>query len=94
MAQTPRNNNMNHRHVKCGFGRVHFKMGTKISTAPTGRGRDLIFGGGGFAPTAKNQSKERYRRDICLSFTPEVKHTPWKQMVKESAYRRRATRRR
>ncbi len=53
---------------------VRFKTGAKISGAPTGRRKKLIFGGGA-KPHRQKSIKERYLYDGRLAFAPKLKRT-------------------
>jgi hypothetical protein len=53
---------------------VSFKTGVKISSAPTGRRRKLIFGGGAL-PRRQKSIKERHLYDSRLIFAPKLKRT-------------------
>jgi hypothetical protein len=53
---------------------VRFKTGAKISGAPTGHRKKLIFGGGAL-PHRQKSIKERHLYDGSLAFTPKLKRT-------------------
>jgi hypothetical protein len=55
-----------------GFRWGRFKTGAKISSAPTGRRKKLIFGGGA-KPHRQKSIKERHLHDGRPAFSPKLK---------------------